>query len=78
MPSESLPKGLCLGTSRTLSCLPRRVRSRLPVTGDVTHSVSEGERPLPTMLGGGDLDGDIYAVMQYKPLLSVINWTAAE
>ena len=30
------------------------------------------------MLGGGDLDGDIYAVMQYNPLLSVISWTAAE
>ena len=38
----------------------------------------EGERSLPSMLGGGDLDGDIYSVMQYKPLLSVISWTPAE
>ncbi|KAF9651464.1 RdRP-domain-containing protein, partial [Thelephora ganbajun] len=39
---------------------------------------SLGDRSLPSMLGGGDLDGDIYAVMQYKPLLSVISWTPAE
>jgi len=39
---------------------------------------SQGGRSLPSMLGGGDLDGDIYAVMQYEPLLSVISWTPAE
>jgi hypothetical protein len=54
------------------------VRSFIPVTDDVTHSFNEGDRSLPSMLGGGDLDGDIYAVMQYEPLLSVISWTPAE
>ena len=27
-----------------------------------------GGRPLPSYLGGGDLDGDLYNVTDYKPL----------
>ncbi|KAK0569578.1 hypothetical protein OC861_000758 [Tilletia horrida] len=30
---------------------------------------SKGTRPLPTMLAGGDLDGDLYNVSQYQPIL---------
>jgi RNA-dependent RNA polymerase len=59
----------------------------------LAHSLS-GKRSLPSMLGGGDLDGevfflsqnyhltlcnrDIYAIIQYPPLLNVLNWTPAE
>ncbi|KAK0558876.1 hypothetical protein OC861_006805, partial [Tilletia horrida] len=30
---------------------------------------SKGSRPLPTMLAGGDLDGDLYNVSQYGPIM---------
>ncbi|CAD6932173.1 unnamed protein product [Tilletia controversa] len=30
---------------------------------------AKGPRPLQTMLSGGDLDGDLYNIIQYKPLL---------
>ena len=72
------PKGAYLDTSRTLLCFPRWVRSFIHVINYTTNNITEGERSLPSMLGGGDLDGDIYAVMQYEPLLSVISWTPAE
>lgn len=45
---------------------------------NISNGSTEGGRSLPSMLAGGDLDGDIYAVMQYDPLLSVITWTPAE
>lgn len=55
------------------------MKSLIYVVEDVANNTATGgDRPLPSMLGGGDLDGDIYAVMQYEPLLSVIGWTPAE
>jgi len=57
---------------------PRWVPPFLLVAGDISNDATEGERSLPSMLAGGDLDGDIYAVMQYQPLLQVITWTPAE
>lgn len=48
------------------------------ISGDMSDNTIEGERSLPSMLGGGDLDGDIYCVTQYQPLMDVISWTPAE
>ena len=60
------------------SCSPRWVLPLFDASTEISNNPTKGERSLPSMLGGGDLDGDIYAVMQYDPLLSVISWTPAE
>lgn len=71
-------RGVYSDISRTSSCSHRWVRQFFQVLDGVPNNSTEGDRSLPSMLGGGDLDGDIYAVMQYEPLLDVINWTPAE
>lgn len=72
------PEGCLFGHLKNVVVFPSFGAASIHITGDVSNSISEGsDRSLPSMLGGGDLDGDIYAVMQYDPLLSVINWTPA-
>ena len=72
------PEGCLFGHLKNVVVFPSQGETFSQVPDDTPNNTTEGDRSLPSMLGGGDLDGDIYAVMQYKPLLSVINWTPAE
>ena len=72
------PEGSLFGHLKNVVVFASQGAAFSQVPGDTPNNTTEGERSLPSMLGGGDLDGDIYAVMQYDPLLDVISWTAAE
>ena len=72
------PEGSLFGHLKNVVVFPAIGKVIFHVVDDVINNTIEGERPIPSMLGGGDLDGDIYAVMQYEPVLSVISWTPAE
>ncbi|KAI0780590.1 RdRP-domain-containing protein [Trametes elegans] len=39
---------------------------------------SVGKRPLASMLGGGDLDGDLYSIIKYDPLLPTVHKDAGD
>lgn len=72
------PEGCLFGHHKNVVVFPSQGAVVFPSLDNVSNKSTEGERSLPSMLAGGDLDGDIYAVMQYEPLLSVISWTPAE
>lgn len=72
------PEGCLFGHLKNVVVFPSTGKGFLHVTGHEANNATEGDRSLPSKLGGGDLDGDIYAVMQYEPLLDVIGWTPAE
>ncbi|KAI0274706.1 RdRP-domain-containing protein [Gloeopeniophorella convolvens] len=48
-----------------------------PLMNTVVFPV-KGARPLPSYLGGGDLDGDLYNVTTFKDLLPELNFPPAE
>eukprot|EP00977_Amphora_coffeiformis_P013898 scaffold3784_cov174-Amphora_coffeaeformis.AAC.3 len=53
--------------------MPRRRKEPFTVLDDVLIFSARGERPLPDMLAGGDLDGDEYYVITEPRLIGMLN-----
>ncbi|KAJ7776043.1 RNA dependent RNA polymerase-domain-containing protein [Mycena maculata] len=56
------------GDARLVTAVDHPVFQELPLTNVVVFSAKEATRDLPSMLGGGDLDGDFYTVICDKDL----------
>ncbi|KAJ7195850.1 RNA-dependent RNA polymerase [Mycena haematopus] len=56
------------GDARLVTAVDHRVFQELPLTNVVVFSTKKAARDLPSMLGGGDLDGDFYTVIYDKEL----------
>ncbi|KAJ7659552.1 RNA dependent RNA polymerase-domain-containing protein [Mycena polygramma] len=56
------------GDARVVTAVDHPVFQELPLTNVVVFSTKKAPRDLPSMLGGGDLDGDFYTVIYDKEL----------
>ncbi|KAK7057907.1 RNA-dependent RNA polymerase [Favolaschia claudopus] len=56
------------GDVRLVTAIDHPVFQELPLTNVVVFSTKKAARDLPSMLGGGDLDGDFYTVIYDKEL----------
>ncbi|KAF7350656.1 RNA-dependent RNA polymerase [Mycena sanguinolenta] len=56
------------GDARLVTAVDHRLFQEMPLTNVVVFSTKKSERDLPSMLGGGDLDGDFYTVIYDKEL----------
>ncbi|KAF8160383.1 RNA dependent RNA polymerase-domain-containing protein [Mycena galopus ATCC 62051] len=56
------------GDARLVTAVDHPVFQELPLTNVIVFSTKKAPRDLPSMLGGGDLDGDFYTVVYDKEL----------
>ncbi|KAJ7469306.1 RNA dependent RNA polymerase-domain-containing protein [Mycena galericulata] len=56
------------GDARLVTAVDHPVFQELPLTNVIVFSVKDAPRDLPSMLGGGDLDGDFYTIIYDKEL----------
>ncbi|KAJ6592772.1 RNA dependent RNA polymerase-domain-containing protein [Mycena capillaripes] len=56
------------GDARLVTAVDHPIFQELPLTNVIVFSTKNAARDLPSMLGGGDLDGDFYTVIYDKDL----------